>query len=294
VVTSPAGGGGAAAAAAADGAALDRLIQRTGERIQQLGLERENIGLTAEAVRRATVAYEANALAVELLTAAQADGSGVSEDELRRIEATVFAWEGAATALEDARAAQDAMKRSQDAAAEAAERTALAYQTAADGLGSIAQAAISAERPLDAVLGLLAQFSIQALAGSGPFGGIFNDLIGVSAGGLGGLLAPGAAFGAEFTVPGSGGHDSRMLRMPVTPGETVQVRRPGERMAAPQQAVSLNVVTNVTVAASDGGRGSDDGAATGRAVAAAVDARLMATLQRELRPGGLLAPVRAV
>ena len=67
----------------------------------------------------------------------------------------------------------------------------------------------------------------NALVGS--FGGLFSgggggvSLAGINAGQ--GDFGPSSARGSRFTIGGSGGIDSKLLRIPVSPGEDVQIRR---------------------------------------------------------------------
>lgn len=66
--------------------------------------------------------------------------------------------------------------------------------------------------------------------GGGIFGGLFKGL-------LGGLL--GFANGGSFTVGGGGGIDSQLVAFKATPGETVDVRKPGQEAGGGNMRVTF-------------------------------------------------------
>ena len=87
----------------------------------------------------------------------------------------------------------------------------------------------------------------------GGFGSMIGSLFSGGGGGGGGDLMSsimgmfsGAANGANFTVGGSGGTDSQLVAFKATPGETVDVRTPG------QQGGGMTVVNNFTIHAPSG------------------------------------------
>lgn len=128
----------------------------------------------------------------------------------------------------------------------------------------------------------------------GGFGGIISNLFsgggGAAASGgnmlalAGGAFAGGFKTGGSFTVPGSGGPDSKLVGFMATPGENVNVTRPG-------QSLGGNFTANVSVNVA-GGQGGDQvqNEAQARAIANAVRSELEAIadgrIQKANRPGG--------
>lgn len=115
-------------------------------------------------------------------------------------------------------------------AADAANRTAAAFDnvgTSIDSVfssigSSIAGAIKGTKEWSEVLLDILSQLGRTFLSQMN-FGGGFGSLI---QGLLGGLL--GFANGGSFTVGGTGGIDSQMVAFRATPGETVDVRKPGQ------------------------------------------------------------------
>jgi hypothetical protein len=96
----------------------------------------------------------------------------------------------------------------------------------------------SASDALKAALHQLAQQLLNmAIQGLFNFGGASGGLLGA----LVGLpkAAPGFATGGSFQVGGSGGTDSRMVAFRATPGEIVDISRPGMRGRGGGQSISM-------------------------------------------------------
>lgn len=226
-------GGGAAAAApvAKNDGLFDRQIAAAERQLQTLDQQVAAFGM----VESAAAAYRVEQ---ELLSAALQEYGVVTENS--RSIARLYA-DDLRTTLDQL----DALTRAQTQQAEEARRAERDTASLADTFTRFGQSLATGGDALRAVIGLLGEFAQQALSGNGLIGGGVNAALGQASGGLiGALFAPaggapsssplptprpraGAAFGADFTVGGAGGFDSRMLRLPVTPGERVTVTPPG-------------------------------------------------------------------
>ena len=89
-----------------------------------------------------------------------------------------------------------------------------------------------AERGLEQALNNLADLLFDLFAKSG--GGLGNSAGGGILGAIGSIFGmgggspvPGFATGGSFTVGGSGGTDSKLVQFRATPGEMVDIRKPG-------------------------------------------------------------------
>jgi hypothetical protein len=68
--------------------------------------------------------------------------------------------------------------------------------------------------------------------GTGGGGNIFSTI-------LGAMKVPGFKTGGSFKVGGSGGADSQLMQFRATPGEMVDIRRPGQDQGSGQMAVHV-------------------------------------------------------
>jgi tape measure domain-containing protein len=91
---------------------------------------------------------------------------------------------------------------------------------------------------------------LGGIGGGGGGGGFLSGLLGGGGGGgflsglLGGIFKGGFATGGSFAVGGSGGVDSQMVAFRASPGERVNITRPGEEdRNGGTQRVTMNVYT---------------------------------------------------
>ena len=97
---------------------------------------------------------------------------------------------------------------------------------------------------------------LQASLGSGLTGGIFPAIIGAGAGatttpGGGKAVAPPAARGLNFEVPGSGGGDTVPVGFFAKPGEVVSVQRPDQAAARSGGGVVITQINNFNGSTAD-------------------------------------------
>ncbi|WP_166163100.1 phage tail tape measure C-terminal domain-containing protein [Chelativorans oligotrophicus] len=78
------------------------------------------------------------------------------------------------------------------------------------------------------IISQIARIALSGLAGTGGFGGILASI-------LGGFV--GFANGGSFTVGGAGGIDSQFIGMRLTPGEMVDIHKPGQDRGRGQSIV---------------------------------------------------------
>jgi hypothetical protein len=279
------GGGGAQASA------FQKAIEQVEKQIEQQRLARQVIGLTAGETAR----LRAETM---LLAAAQAEFGTITEQT--RIDIHVLAERLAQQtrsthdAAEAEKRWEEATRRRAEAQAEAARVTTEAIESIGDVMAQVLTGTTDAWRQLLAV-------ALQAVAGSGPLGGLVNQLLNVTGGGLiaaiGGINSvhapvtsplpvprpmshPGGAFGADFTIGGAGGVDSRLLMMPVSPGERVRVdSQPSRREAGAGASVVIHQSWEIS--------GSDEAA-----VEAAL-ARHRGTFARDAEAAAIRAILRA-
>jgi hypothetical protein len=221
---------GGGAGGSAQSRAFETALGQIEKQIAQQELARKALGLTAGEAAR----LRAETL---LLAAAEEQFGAVSEQNQIRIHvlAEVLARQTQMTddATEAEKRWEEATKRRAEAQEQAARVTTQAIENIGAVMAQVFQDTGNAWRNLAAI-------GLQSLTGAGPFGPLVNSLLNVTGGGLVASIAgvnstlapmaapipiarPGAAFGDEFRVGGTGGVDSRMLMMPVTPGERVRV-----------------------------------------------------------------------
>lgn len=200
--------------------------------------ERRQLEIAEQALNRLEDAY------AQIARAAEQPPQQITPEQIE----TIREWSGA---LAEAQTQVAALQRAQREHEEQAERSKATMDALSSSFGDWTRQIIDSDKPMRTFLSLLAQFAAQTLTGGGPLGGAINQALGVTAGGVFSAAfginaaqpaaAPGSAFGRSFTVPGAGGHDSRMMRMPVTPGERVSVepRRPGEALAGARRTTRL-------------------------------------------------------
>lgn len=237
--------------------AFEKALEQIAGQIEQQELAAQAVGKTAGEVARLRAE-------VLLTAAAQEEFGAVSEETAILIQVVTGEL---AKQTEATNALTEAEKRAEEAAknrARAQEEAARVMTDAIEQTGdALARMVEEGESNLRRLLALM----LQTFAGSGPLGGLVNQALGVSGGGVISsifginstatprlLAAPNLglggsfAFGTEaegFRVPGSGGVDSQLLR--VTPGERVRVesqpRREREE-AGLGAIVSLNYTIN--------------------------------------------------
>lgn len=233
------GGGGAQANE------FQKAIEQVGKQIEQQRLARAAIGLTAGETAR----LRAETL---LMAAAQAQFGTVTEATQISIHVLAEQLANQTQQTHDAAEAEKRWEAATKARAEAQAEAARVTTEAIEGIGDVMAQVLTGTT--DAWRQLLA-VALQAVAGSGPLGGLVNSLLNVAGGGLiaalGGInpvAAPSplpvtfaGAFGADFKVDGMGGVDSRMLMMHVTPGERVRVdSQPSRRETGAATQVVIN------------------------------------------------------
>jgi hypothetical protein len=274
-------GGGAQASA------FQKAIEQVKAQIEQQRLARAAIGLTAGETARLRAE-------TALMAAAQAQFGMVTEQT--RIDIHVLAEQLAHQtqtthdAAEAEKRWEEATKARAEAQAEAARVTTQAIESIGEVMAQVLTGTTDAWRQLLAV-------ALQAVAGSGPLGGLVNQLLNVTGGGLiaaiGGINSvfapttspipvprPGGAFGADFRIGGAGGVDSRLLMMPVSPGERVRVdSQPSRREAGSATSVVIHQSWEIS--------GSDEAA-----VEAAL-ARHRGTFARDAEAAAIRAILRA-
>lgn len=225
------GGGRARAAREADREA--QAVQRV---IEALEAERQQIGMT-DAERRA---------ANEIRSA----GSGATDAQKTKIRELVFEL--------------DAAEREQKALNDA---TQFFENQAMNAFSAVTSQIDTGNAALDQFLATLLEVTAQAvLFGKGPLGGVFGGGLfggGDAGGGGGGLLGglfgglPGFATGGSFTVGGSGSTDSKLIAFRATPGEMVNISRPG----AGNDNVQINIINNSNASVSQSRRKTANGEA---------------------------------
>lgn len=85
----------------------------------------------------------------------------------------------------------------------------------------------------------------SSLGGGSGVGGLFSSIVSGIAGGIGGAGGIGFATGGGFNVEGGGGVDSQLVAFRASPGERVDVTRPGEQGSSGGQGdvIQFNITT---------------------------------------------------
>lgn len=166
-------------------------VGKINERIAVLQVERQQIGLNERASAQLEAAFEREKLSRELIASAQKDGTPATAEEIAlaqnlaaEVETLTIAIFDEAEALEAASEAAKKAKKDQDDLAKSISQTGNNFIRAV-------QSAESFEDALKKIGLQLLELAANAAIGQGPLGGLFNDLIGVSANGLVGLLGSG-------------------------------------------------------------------------------------------------------
>lgn len=218
---------------------FDNAVQKVRERVQALELERQQIGMTERASEELRAAFDREKLERELIQAAQKDGKRASEDEIALARSLASEVETLTIAVFDEKRAIEAANDAAKQAQREQEELGRAISQTADKFIQGVQNADSFADALRNVGFALLDLALNAAVGQGPLGGLFNDLLGVAAGGLVGLLAPppiipvtgpdlsigglyakGGVFsgGSEITAFASGGVINGATTFPMTNG----------------------------------------------------------------------------
>ena len=184
------GGSGSTTRASRD--AFGSSITRVMERIEALQLERQQIGLSDKASTELVAAFEREKLVRELINAAQKDGNEATEEEINLANALASETEALTLAIFDEAEAIESANEAAKKAKKDQEDLARSISTTADNFISAVQSAESFEDALKKIGLELLNLAANAVLGKGPLGGAFNDLIGVSADGLVGLIGSGS------------------------------------------------------------------------------------------------------
>jgi hypothetical protein len=227
---------------------------------------------------RAESALPANAAA---MLAGAPGAAGLAD--LVSVRQGTAVWREHAAVLAEAGRAYDGLGRFSQALAPELERLGDLGRsfgvTLADALGGIVlrgEGALETLRALERqLLGVLAQRLVTAPL-DGFLGRMFGSLGGGLLGGLGGIL--GLAEGGSFRVGGSGGRDSQLVPLRLSPGELVEVTPPGEAVSRGREAP---ITLNISVRVGPDLAGRENSGRTGRQLARDL-ARQLVPVLREL------------
>lgn len=181
-------GGGSARSAIAREGAFGSLITQTQERLAALQNERQQIGLTARESEVLSASFEREKLVRELIAAAQKDGTAATAEEIALaqnlaagLETLTIANFDLAEKVKERNEAEKQSIKDQEELARSISNTSNKFINAARNAGTFKDA-------LKNIGFLLFELGANALVGQGPLGGAFNELIGVGANGLAGLI----------------------------------------------------------------------------------------------------------
>ena len=203
------GGGSRSAAPRVDTDSAVRMVQSIQERVQALNEERGALGLAGQELERYRARLEASRIESDLAKLAARENTVVTDEQRQQIGALADEYLILAENLARERAEMESH-------AEAVELAAQKQEDLANSLEGVASKFIGAIQQADSFtdalknIGLqLAELALQAALGKGPLGDVFNDLIGVSSGGIAGLFsgtssggAAAASGGSSFLPPG--------------------------------------------------------------------------------------------
>jgi hypothetical protein len=199
--------------------------------------------------------YNAELIRLEALRARGEANGGISQDTFNRARAALIADRERNNPLAQAAErirnenAEAAEKRREDAIQFAADHEENLRASTYDGIRSGLQAAADgnlgqylAQRLRDALFDGLADTLTNMLrgpkgsTGGGAMGwlGTVGSVLKTFSGGI-----PGFKTGGSFKVGGSGGADSQLMQFRATPGEMVDIRRPGQDQGSGQMAVHV-------------------------------------------------------
>ena len=198
------GGGGRSSRQSVDTDSAARMVQSVRDRIQALNDERGAIGLVGGELARYNARVEASRIENELLALARKENTVVTEAEAAEIRNLANEYVVLSDIMANDREQLEANAKAAEKAAKQQEDLANSIENAATNFANAITQAESFEDALKAIGAQLAQLAAQAVAGQGPLGGLFNELIGVTAGGVGGLFSGGTGSAAGSTVKAGG------------------------------------------------------------------------------------------
>ena len=172
------------------------------QRIEALQVERQQIGLTERASLELTAAFEREKLERELILAAQKDGIAATPEEIALAQNLAGEIEALTIAVFDEKQALEAANDAAKQAKKDQEELARSISATGDKFVNAVRNAESFEDALRKIGIQLLELAANAALGQGPLGGLFNDLIGVSAGGLTGLIAGSSVSYPNYGPPG--------------------------------------------------------------------------------------------
>jgi phage-related minor tail protein len=178
-------------------------IERVQDRIDALEVERQKIGLTERAAEELSAAFDRERLVRELLNAAQKDGTAATAEEIQRANELADQTQQLTLAIFDEAEALEKVKEASKAAKKEQEDLANSIKSTSDKFINAVKNAESFEDALKAIGLQLLELAANAALGKGPLGGAFNDLIGVSADGIAGLLTSSGSSAASASAASS-------------------------------------------------------------------------------------------
>ncbi|MEM7211433.1 MAG: tape measure protein [Pseudomonadota bacterium] len=184
--------------------AADGLIDRMEERLARLNQEQQLIGLNEREQTKLTAAFERERIERELLNIAQRENQEITPEQIALAQNYAAAAEEMTLAIFDQ---TQALKDQEDAAEKAEQRQKDLAKSISDTSSKFLGAVRSADSFSDALKNIalvLLEITLQGAVGQGPAGGLFNDLLGVGANGLLGLLG-GSGVSAGPSLPSTFG-----------------------------------------------------------------------------------------
>ncbi len=215
------------------------------------------------------------------LNAAKAEGIELSDREVEQLAMLADQARAYTEEIEKIKAGQEAQKKSAEEAKNVARELGLTMESAFE------DAVIAGER-FSVVLASLAEDLARVALRRSVTEPIFSGLSGFISD-----LVPGFATGGSFRVGGAGPTDSKLVAFRATPGERVDISRPGQnRRIGVGGGGSATVINNVTVNVAGGSRGAgadrDMAARLGREVTRSLRGLVTQEIRLQMRPGNLL------
>ena len=195
--------GGRSAVTRVDTDSAVRMVQSIQERVQALSEERGALGLAGQELERYRARLEASRIESDLVKLAARENTVVTDEQRQQISALADEYLILAENVARERAEMEAHAEAVELAAQKQEDLANSLEGVASKFIGAIQQADSFTDALKNIGFELAELAMQAALGKGPLGGVFNDLIGVSSGGITGLFSGASSGGAAAASGGS-------------------------------------------------------------------------------------------
>lgn len=195
--------GGRSAVTRVDTDSAVRMVQSIQERVQALSEERGALGLAGQELERYRARLEASRIESDLVKLAARENTVVTDEQRQQISALADEYLILAENVARERAEMEAHAEAVELAAQKQEDLANSLEGVASKFIGAIQQADSFTDALKNIGFELAELAMQAALGKGPLGGVFNDLIGVSSGGITGLFSGASSGGAVAASGGS-------------------------------------------------------------------------------------------